>query len=168
MAVPSADGNSFSFPPPRRLSLALVQTESPVASSLRVFQISADEIPNLNCLPSSTGVTRVYTGTISGLPTGRNAQVWLGTGVTTRGNGSYTLQNVATGASDLVALMRTGTSVVEKVVVRRGVDLESGSVLTPIDFTSAEAVAPRTNTAFITGAASSSLSPFYGVLVNGT
>jgi hypothetical protein len=165
--VDAADGRTFSFTTQPRLTIAFTETDSPLRSDLRVFQLTADELPKLDCLPSTTGDTRTYTGTITGLTTGRAAQVGLGTAAATRGNGSFTLQNSALGASDLIALMRTGPTV-EKFIVRRRLDLQSGAVLDPIDFTSAEAGAPRFSSAAIGGAGTAGVVGPYRVVTRGT
>src|ERR1041384_6583569 len=50
VTVDSPDGMNFSFSPPRRLSIALTESETALAASLRVFQLTSDELPKLNCL----------------------------------------------------------------------------------------------------------------------
>ena len=165
--VDAPDGKTFSFAVPRRLTIAFTETETSNASYLRMFQLTSDELSRLDCLASNSVSARIYTGTISGLTTGRIAQVGLGTGLISRGNGSYTMQNIAQGASDLVALMRVGTSV-EKFIVRRDLDLQSGSVISPIDFAGTEAVAPRFNKATVSGAGTGGIATLYRLITNGT
>src|SRR4051812_25318874 len=146
--VHAADGNTFSFPAPRRLTIAFTEGETSNTSQLRMFQLTADELQKLNCLPNTTGDTRTYSGSIAGLGTGRAAQIGLGTGLVTRGNGVFTIRNFGTGAADLVALTRAGLSV-EKFIVRRDLDLETGAVISPLDFAGVESAAARFNTAAV-------------------
>jgi hypothetical protein len=165
--VDAPDGKTFSFAVPRRLTIAFTETETSNASHLRMFQLTSAELSRLDCLTTSGASARIYTGTIAGLATGRVAQVGLGTGLISRGNGSYTMQNLAQGASDLVALMRVGTSV-EKFIVRRDLDLQSGSVISPIDFAGSEPVAPRVNKATVSGAGAGGIATLYRLITNGT
>jgi hypothetical protein len=140
----------FSFSPASRLSIAFTESESAISSNLRVFHLMADEIPKLNCLANALGAARPYTGTIAGLGTGRTAEVWLGTGRVTRGNGAFTLQNAATGPSDLISWMRAAGTI-ERFIVRRDIDLAGGGALTPIDFAAVEAGVPRQNLVTVAG-----------------
>ena len=151
VVVEASDGKTFTIPRFRRLSLAFTVNEL-LSADVRMFQLTSDELHKLDCIPGNTTFpARASTGTIAGVTTGRSAQVTFGTGLVTRGNGAFTINNAIAGASDLVAVLRAGTTTAEKFIVRRNLDLPTGSALGPIDFTTTEAADPRVFSAAVVG-----------------
>ena len=166
--IESADGKAFTIPPYHRLSVAFTVNEL-LSDDLRMFQLTTGELTKLNCIPGTTSFpARSATGTIAGVTTGRSAQVTFGTGVVTRGNGAFTINNAITGGSDLVAVLRVGASTAEKFIVRRNLDLPTGSALDPIDFTSAEAGNPRVFSAAVAGAGNVSIGSEFRLITKNT
>jgi len=98
--------------------------------------------------------TKTLTGSVAGLSTSLTApelaNVSLGGSFATVSGFqglSYTLNNVADGARDLVATrgalsLTTGTTALSKVIIRRNTNYPTGSVIPVLDFGSAEAFDP--------------------------
>ncbi|MBC8088764.1 MAG: hypothetical protein H7Z40_15980 [Phycisphaerae bacterium] len=105
------------------------------------------------CSTTPTG-TKSLTGSVSALDPTQLATITMGGGLGTANFASlnYTLNNVLTGPQDLVAI-RNVVSVAglttDKLLIRRNLNLTSGSVIAPIDFGSAEAFDPLTTTVLL-------------------
>lgn len=106
-----------------------------------------------SCKRSTATGTKVYQGSVAGLGTSDAAQITMG-GVASTAFANFNMSGVADGPLDLVAT-RLSTSNPRifgpptAIIVRRGVNLASGAVMPLLDFSSAEAFAPSSNTVTI-------------------
>lgn len=99
------------------------------------------------CAANPTGF-KTISGSVAALATGESAIISMGGSLpqtAVPGGLNFTLSNVLNNAQDLVALLNTGI-VTNKILIRRNLNVTSGSVLAPLDFASAEAFAPATAT----------------------
>ena len=103
------------------------------------------------------GGPKTLSGTVAGLALGDAASISLGGAFATpTTNGPFTLNGVANGNQDLVAarynILSPGTS--DRLIIRRNQNIATGGTIPVIDFGAAEAFAPATATATVTGAGS--------------
>jgi hypothetical protein len=103
------------------------------------------------------GGSKTLSGTVAGLAAGDVATISLGGGfATAAANGAYNLTGVANGNQDLVAarsnFLTPGTN--DRIIIRRDQNIATGGTIPVLDFGAAEAFAPATATATITGAGS--------------
>lgn len=106
-----------------------------------------DAIASNECVSNPTGF-KTISGSVVALLPAETADVSMGGGLATTVNAAalnFTLNNVLNNAQDLVALRKT-SGVPDKILIRRNLNLTSGSVLAPLDFASAEAFAVATGT----------------------
>ena len=140
-------GNSsgtFTFEATSKVSIAFVTTHAGDHSTdiLNVARAELEGISGKACKEGSG--TKSLSGTVAGL-TGQQvvrismADVVAGTSV---GNPNYTLAGIPDGAHDLVATRRatSGTQPPDRIIVRRGLNLQSGSTIPAIDFATTEAL----------------------------
>ena len=144
-------GRAFEFTINRSVgSVAYVNTFGPgFLTTVRL--LTKDELIATAALECTLflGSGKTVSGVVSSLSQTKNAIVSLGgaTGLPTLANPAFTLADVPKGSPDLVAarfaLDQTRvTSAVDKIVLRRGLNLASGSMLAPIDFDGPEAFSP--------------------------
>ncbi|MEP6765651.1 MAG: hypothetical protein ABJB66_15150 [Gemmatimonadaceae bacterium] len=103
---------------------------------------------------SNPGGGKTVTGSVTGLGTFEGATVALGSGVQGGISGfvpNYTLNNVLPGPRELVAVrattnIGTGTSTVDKLVIRPAIDQAANTSIAAINFAAAEAFNPITGT----------------------
>lgn len=107
-----------------------------------------DAVANGECTVSQPGF-KTLTGSVVALGATETAQVNMGGAslatLLNTGSLNYTLNNVLNGAQDLVAI-RYNAGATDKILIRRNLNLNSGSVIAPLDFASAEAFAPEVGT----------------------
>ena len=140
-------GNSsgtFSFQATSKLSIAFVSTHAGDHSTeiLNVTRAELEGISGKACKEGSG--TKSLTGTVAGL-TGQQvvrismADVIAGASV---GNTNFTLSGLPDGAHDLVATRRatSATQPPDRIIVRRGVNLQSGATIPALDFATTEAL----------------------------
>ena len=114
-------------------------------SVLRVLYGAPDELStdgdttSADCL---TGTFKSLHGTVSGIATTEAAFIAVGllarTGVVPREGLDFTIDGVAPGPQDLLAV-RTAQAAPPRLILRRNLDLPNGSVVPTLDFASAEA-----------------------------
>jgi hypothetical protein len=134
--------------------IAYTTQSSGGATSVTVQYFTQAELTSGTLIFCQLGGTKSLTGTVAGLGTGDVATISLGGGTATAPtNGAFTLNGVANGNQDLVAarynFVSTGN---ERFIIRRDQNLTG--TIPAIDFGAAEAFAPATATATITGAGS--------------
>jgi hypothetical protein len=110
----------------------------------RTIQIRYGTVQELNQLGDRTCPSKTLTGTVNRAGVG-NPQSWFSFGgITLLNPGGFTLTNVPDGPQDLVAsnsgLVGPMQDTIRKVIVRRGLDLPSGSHIPAIDFGTTEAL----------------------------
>lgn len=146
-------GSSFNFAATQRLSVGYVfvgggDTQINVFSVTRAeFSASTDR----DCAGS-----RSHTGSIAGAATGQSARIVMGTAraAPTAATPTFTLSGVPARPLDLVATLgvsTTSTLTPDRIIIRRSLDLATGSAIPALDFASAESFAPASSTLTIQG-----------------
>ncbi len=99
--------------------------------------------------------SKTINGTVSNVSNTQVANVTLGYSsafVLPITSSAFTLQNVASGPQDLFASrMNAAMQRVDKIILRRGVDVASGGSLAVLDFNAAEAFAPAVGNVTVSG-----------------
>lgn len=100
--------------------------------------------------------TKTLNGSVAGLGTTQFAFVSMGfnSAFVQPGQTNFSLSNLPNGALDLIGIRYAATTaeaVPDRVVVRRGLNLSSGSTIPVLDFAAAEAVALASATATLSG-----------------
>jgi hypothetical protein len=148
-------GNAFNFAATSRVSVAFV-FQSGSETEMDIFGLTRAELAASN--DRDCGGSKTLTGTAAGITVGLSAQIVMGTAATTVGSfggSAFTLQNVNARPLDLVATRGQLTGDFfgppDKMIVRRAVDLPTGSAIPTLDFAAAEAFTPTSTNLSITG-----------------
>jgi hypothetical protein len=153
----SPTGNTFSFAATAKLSVAYVfagQTET----QFTVFQLTRSEFSASN--DRDCDGSKNFTGTVAGVTTGQSVQVAMGAAsatVAAFSAPSYALANVAARPLDLVATKGTISGqqgefmLPDRMIIRRSLDLPTGTVIPVLDFSAPEAFAPAGTNLSISG-----------------
>ena len=157
--VPGNDGTTYSFNVTQPTgSVAWVTLDSGVTRTT-VYSGTQAEITALaasDCTLYANGSTRNATGTVTGLTASQQSLLgmgwWFGSTINPQGNpvSNYNLLNLPSGNLDLLAF-RAATdgnfqTVVDRAIIRRGLNPASGGSNALIDFNAAEAVATTPST----------------------
>jgi hypothetical protein len=152
--VPNDSGFRYSFSVTLAVAqVAMVTIDSGVARTT-VYQFTAQEMAAFaasECVLWRNATTRTVNGQVTGLTFPTLFLVgmdwWFGSG---NGPGSYTLQNLAAGPLDLIGVRGnvapTTETVVERIVIKRGLNPASGGTNPIIDFGASDSFAPVTAT----------------------
>jgi len=149
-------GAVFIFAATQKLTVAFTfQTAS--AFETDIFNLTRAELAVSNDRDCSGSKT--LSGSVAGLPSDKSARIVMGAASTTVsvfGNTglSYTLQQVNARPLDLVATRGTVSGdfiTPDRMIVRRSLDLTTGSTIPVLDFNAAEAFAPVGTNLTITG-----------------
>ena len=149
----SATGTGFTFEATQRTEVAFAFVGGG-GSDVSVYQLDRSELflfDDRQC-PG----TRNYSGVVSGLSTGQSALITFGSAdaFANASAPSFSLEDVPSGAIDLVATRGVITSQTfpspDRIIIRRGLDLPTGSVIPDLNFAAAEAFAPAAATATVT------------------
>ena len=169
----TGSANSYSFTITARGGVAFV-TQGAGANefALTLFYASLAELQGQGSTVCPTAPTKTVNGTVAGL----NAAAF-GQGLISLGGSSasvsapattFTLNGVRDGALDLVAArlsinLTTFAPTTDKLIIRRGVNVPSGTTLPVLDFNGAEAFDPEQKTVTVTGTNGEmvSISSFY-------
>lgn len=152
----TVSGNSFTFAATEKLGFAHVVTVEN-QSHLDVYYLTRAELSNFS--DRDCAGTKSLNGSVAGLASGQSAFVGMGNSLAVSQASTslgFTLSELATSPLDLVASRGFITSnrqqyTPDKVIVRRGVDLPSGSTIPALDFNS-DGFAPATSNLTVTGA----------------
>ena len=147
--TPSVTGSTTTFRHSFISNRAAIASLTPVLGgeflALRVLYAAPDELSTDGDTTSSdclTGAFKSLRGTVAGIATTEAAFIAVGpfarTGVLPREGLDFTIDGVATGPQDLLAV-RTAQAAPPRVILRRDLDLPNGSVVPTLDFTSTEA-----------------------------
>jgi hypothetical protein len=167
----SATGGGFTFDATQRVSVAFAFVGQG-GSDVSVYQLDRSELAYFS--GNQCDGSRSYTGVVSGLSTGQSALVTLGTSndLADASSPSFALDDVPAGALDLVAVRGVIASNTfpspERVILRRGLDLPSGSVIPELNFAAAEAFAPAAASATVTNVANGSTVSIQSSLLTAT
>jgi hypothetical protein len=159
-------GNTFTFNLPAERGGVAYVTQDGTDYDLQVLYASTDEFNALTgngttpvsvCSPPPTGKT--VTGSVAGVAEDEVAFITLGSSFANAspllGGGNFTLENVPDGEQTLIATRLSagdGSSfVVNKIIVRHGLNPAGGSALPVLDFGAAEAVDPASAEVTIEG-----------------
>lgn len=149
----SPTGNGFTFQATQRVEVAFAFVGNG-GSDFSVYQIDRSELTLFNDRQCSG--TRNYSGVVSGLATGQSVLISFGPASTLANASapSFSLEEVPSGTIDLVAVRGIVTAQTfpspDRVIVRRGLDLPTGSVIPDLNFAATEAFAPTTAAATVT------------------
>lgn len=163
--IPASPNDSYSFNIAARGGVAIVRQRG-TGFELQVIYATAAELADagLRWDFSCSAVTgpKQLTGTLAGLA-GQEPNVRLGprSAIINESQGTYTLRNVPNGALDLVAARGVGdplTFDINRLIIRRGLDLPDGSVIPVLDFAGSEAVATIPSTLTLSDAGTDELS----------
>jgi uncharacterized membrane protein len=128
----------------QRAGLATVTREG-TGYETDVHYLSAAEVAGMaqgGCVEPAAG-SKTVQGSVAGLGDGSRAMASLGSGFGIAvQNGPFAIMNVPDGAQTLVATRTAADELVDRVILRRGINAPAGSVLPVLDFGSAEAFAP--------------------------
>lgn len=166
-----AAGDGFTFNATERVAVAFVYGAAG-DSDFNVYQLGRSELAFFNA--DECGGTRNYSGAVSGMSAGQSALITFGpaTAQANTGAPSYTLEGVPSGAIDLVATRGIITSQTfpspDRVIIRRGLDLPTASVIPELNFGAAEAFAPATATATVTNVPAGSVISIQNILLTAT
>ena len=167
----SPTGNAFTFNATERVAVAFVYG-APGDSDFNLYQVGRSELAFFNA--DQCAGTRNYSGVVSGMLAGQSALITLGPATAQANSGapSYTLERVPNGAIDLVATRGIITSQTfpspDRVIIRRGLDLPTASVIPELNFGAAEAFAPAAASATVTNVPSGSVISIQNLLLTAT
>ena len=147
--MPSVIGSTTTFRHSFTSKRAAIASLTPVLGGeflvLRVLYAAPNELSTDGDTTTSdclTGAFKSLRGTVAGITTTEAAFIAIGplarTGVVPREGLDFTIDGVATGPQDLLAV-RTAQAVPPRLILRRDLDLPNGSVVPTLDFASAEA-----------------------------
>jgi len=147
--TPSVTGSTTTFRHSFTSNRAAIASLTPVLGGeflvLRVLYAAPDELSTDGDTTSSdclTGAFKSLRGTVAGIATTEAAFISIGplarTGVVPREGLDFTIDGVATGPQDLLAV-RTAQAAPPRLILRRDLDLPNGSVVPTLDFASTEA-----------------------------
>lgn len=147
--TPSVTGSTTTFRHSFTSNRAAIASLTPVLDGeftvLRVLYGAPEELStdgdttSPDCL---TGAFKSLRGTVAGIATTEAAFIAIGplarTGVVPREGLDFTIDGVAAGPQDLLAV-RTAQAAPPRLIIRRDLDLPNGSVVPTLDFASSEA-----------------------------
>ncbi|MGH7637635.1 MAG: hypothetical protein ACREOK_08275 [Gemmatimonadaceae bacterium] len=151
-------GGAYTFQATDRVAIAYVfgAGQGSLLIVEHLTRAELDALADLDC-----GGTRSYTGSVAGLSAGQSALVSMGSvgpELVDAGNSGFELSNLNEAMLDLVATRGILTEVgpdqfftPDRVILRRDIDLPSGSSIPVLDFTASESFAPATTTLTIAG-----------------
>ena len=154
--VTATGANSYTFSiSSGKAGIATVDTVG-TGYDLNVTYASTAEINGFgNTLTLGACGTKSINGTVANVSNTQFANVTLGYSskfVIPIASSAFTLTNVASGPQDLFAARLTAaTQRVDKIILRRGIDLANGASLAVLDFNAAEAFAPGTANVTVSG-----------------
>lgn len=163
-------GSTFSFNATERVSLAFV-FESSGVSDFNTYHMQRSEVAYLSDADCGT---RSLSGQVTGLTTGQSALVVMGTtaDLPDATSPSYALDDLPDRPLDLVATRGIVTNQTlpspDRIIVRRGIDLASGSVIPELNFTAAESFAPTSASLTVTNAPTNSIVTLQNSLLTAT
>lgn len=166
-----ATGNTFTFNATERVSVAFVFASSS-SSDFNIYHVQRAELAHFNERDCSG--SRSYTGLVSGLSTGQSALVVMGStsDLPDASSPSYALDDLANRPLDLVATRGVVTAGTfpspDRIVLRRGIDLVSGSVIPELNFTAAESFPPHAASASVGNVVANSLITVQHTLLTAT
>jgi hypothetical protein len=162
--VTAGANNTYSFTITSRGGVAIVRPPG----MLEVMYATASELATIgpdwdNC--NAAPGTKVLNGTVAGVGASEQAEITLGPAFATVDppGGSYILDDVPDGALDLIAVRATtplGAFTTNKLIIRRAVNLPTGSSIPVLDFNGSEAVGPVSANLTINGLGSDEASLF--------
>ena len=147
--------NTFTFAATDKVAITYVQQVGSSYTTEVIYATRGDLEPLSGTACTEQSGTRTLNGSVTGAALAPS--VWVTMGRETRqvfGNGGFTISNLPSSPLDLVAnrdAVIGSTTVPDRVIVRRGINLTSGSTIPALDFASSEAVAPTTSALSITG-----------------
>lgn len=153
----SAAGATFAFAATQKVGVAFAFSVGPNTQT-DIFYLGRAELSAFNDRDCSG--PKSFTGTVGGLSTGQSARVVMGVTAASASSftPTFTLSAVNARALDLVATRGTVTSTAngdfltpDRMIIRRGLNLASGSAIPALDFAVAEAFAPAVNNLTISG-----------------
>lgn len=147
--TPSVTGPTTTFRHSFTSNRAAIASLTPVLDGeftvLRVLYGAPEELSTDGDTTSSdclTGAFKSLRGTVAGIATTEAAFIAVGplarTGVVPREGLDFTIEGVADGPQDLLAV-RTAEAAPPRLIIRRDLDLPNGSVVPTLDFASSEA-----------------------------
>ncbi len=160
-------GNRYNFSTTEKATVAFAYAAGN-ESEIDILYVSRTELAGLT--DRDCGGARTYSGTVSGLTTGQSALVVMGASavLASATTGAFTLSDVAERPLDLISTRGIVTQnaflAPDRFIVRRGLDLASGTALPALDFTAAEAFAPASVTLTISGTVGGDLLVFQNTL----
>jgi hypothetical protein len=166
----TASGSSFTFSASQKVTVAYAFVTGS-QSQVNVLYVTRSDIAafsDRDCRGPKT-----LSGSVAAVNAGQIATVVMGVGEGTvaNGPGSFTLTDVATRPLDLLATrgaVSGGYFTPDRMVVRRALDLPTGSVIPAIDFDAAESFAPVAHTLTINGVPTGDFVDFENVLFSAT
>jgi hypothetical protein len=150
----SPTGSAYSFAATSRVAIAFVFAAGQ-SSDANIYFLSRSELAAFNDL-DCPGV-KTNSGTVVGLTTGQSALVVMGASadLPSAAAPAYSLEELPARPLDLVATRGVVTQnaflAPDRFIVRRGLDLATGTTIPELNFTAAEAVAPAAHTLTING-----------------
>lgn len=153
--IASDANNTFTFDATNKVAIAYVTQSGTQYTTEVIYATRSDLEPLSGVACTEPSGTKTLNGSVTGAAAA--PAVWVTMGQETRqvfGNGAFSITNLPSGPLDLVAnrdVVSGGVTVPDRVIVRRAINLTSGSTIPALDFASAEAVAPAANTLSITG-----------------
>jgi len=160
-------GNTYTFSTTDKAAIAFVFA-SGSQSETNIMYISRAELTALS--DRDCDGTRTYPGTVSGLNNGQSALVVMGVSgvLASATSGSFTLNDIAARPLDLVATSGIVTQnaflAPDRMIVRRGLDLPSGTTIPDLNFTAAESFAPASSNLTVSGTIAGDLILFQNTL----
>ena len=167
-------GNTYAFSVGSRGAVAAVMASSGSYQTTVVYA-SAAELVTLgqesaaSCVSPSSG-SKHLTGTVANVGAAQFASITLGDALATvevGGPPTFALDNAPDAASDLIAVRQSLAATglfSDKAIIRRGLNLSSGSAIPVLDFTAAEAFAPATAALTLTNLGSDSAAVLTGFI----
>ena len=159
--APSGTGVAYTFTlTTAKAGLAVVQTLTCSTINSVVYGTPAELATLYSGESCGAGRKTIY-GTVAGGNAGQYSNISLGGGFDNvyGQSGAITLEGVAPGPQDLVA-SRWSVGGVDRMIVRRGVEVADGATLPLLDFNSSEAFAPDSARVSIQGLGSSGAGTF--------
>lgn len=148
-----------------KLGLAFVYSDT-TGTDAEVMYVATADLTNVSSTARTACASvlggKTLNGSVNGLGTSQIATIAMGSASQTAAvNGPFQLTHVADGALDLVSIRglfdtQAFSLTPDKAIIRRGLDLATGSTIPVLDFGSSEAVAMSPSTLTIAGAGTDS------------
>jgi len=133
---------SFTFDATPRVSVAYVTSDAGDHST-RVLNVLRAELGAVTATGCAAAGTKSLSGNVTGLTGAQIATLSMGSQVdaVSTTNVTYSFNELLNGPLDLVATRypTSGTQPADRVIVRRGLDLQTGATIPTLDFSSTEA-----------------------------